>query len=62
LLSILLVLLSDEYLDIAAGDGVSGLRLLKGENLVDSGVIGVPGVDGVLGCDEYCVFVLYWAE
>jgi hypothetical protein len=55
-------LLSDECLDIAVGGGVSGWHLCKGENLVHSGVNGVPGVDGVLGCDEYCVFVLYWAE
>lgn len=62
LFSILSVLLSDECLDITVEDGVSGSRLFKGENLVHSGVTGVPGVDGVLDCDEYCGFVLYWAE
>jgi hypothetical protein len=62
LLSILSVLLSNKCLDITVEDGVSESRPFKGENLLHSGVTGVPGVDGVLDCGEYCVFVLYWEE
>ena len=61
MLNILSVLLNDVYLDTAVGDGVAGSYLPKGEYLVDSGVKAVPGVDGVLGCEPYCVFVLYMA-